>query len=347
MKKNLNDLQHEIPNELTPLDPVTSAELLTNLAPPTHENKSLLTSANTKYTTLKCEPCGSKFSLINEIKEHVKLYHDESSVLMRTEDAQLRHIFKCLLCRNKKGQCAVFKTLAASMKHRSVKHKYYAQPVFKQFFRRIVIQPDASGAEVTEDLPYYEKDCIVEEFRCVCDEVYTLKPKAEKCYWQHIGIKRFKCEENRMDNAGPCEMKFYTKEDLSGHVERVHRTPAVVPRIVCDVCGKSVQQPRMRQHTQRHAEKQRKMCVLCGKWYSGEEQLKKHIIVVHKKPQRYRCNICFKRFEKKSQEELCIAMHRGGVKNYHCQRCDKSFLTRLQLRNHGLQYHKAGTSKGE
>jgi hypothetical protein len=163
---------------------------------------ALDTPFNASDSIFKCEPCDHYFESRDEIEAHIKTIHGENCSILKADEAQIRHIIKCSICKNDKDEPVLFKSIPESLQHRREKHYYSISYASTKPLTRFLVKMDGTESAVTENLRYYKKNTNVEEFQCVCNAIYAYKSLAEKCLAKHIGIKRFVCKKPHKVNNG-------------------------------------------------------------------------------------------------------------------------------------------------
>ena len=74
------------------------------------------------------------------------------------------------------------------------------------------------------------------------------------------------------------------------------------------------------------------LCDTCGKHFSCNTNLNKHIRIIHEK-QYLKCHICDQEFKRKDQLEHHVNFHLNS-KPYKCDLCPKQFASKCGLKKH-------------
>ena len=81
-------------------------------------------------------------------------------------------------------------------------------------------------------------------------------------------------------------------------------------------------------------------CELCGKLFSKNRRLKKHIQKVHESHKDYKCESCSKSFTAGGSLRNHIHAVHEGHKDYNCKSCGKSFSQSQDLKSHFTTVHE-------
>ncbi|CAG7723643.1 unnamed protein product, partial [Allacma fusca] len=84
---------------------------------------------------------------------------------------------------------------------------------------------------------------------------------------------------------------------------------------------------------------QQRLCEECGKDFSNEQYLMKHIRRCHPKTERYSCEECGKIFGQKNLLDTHFATHHSTETPHQCHICGKGFKTKYSVNGHLRKIH--------
>lgn len=234
----------------------------------------------------KCEDCCFETDDLNELVEHLKIYHDtdsefddvvvvESDDEEQTSDQPKIKIISDITIVEKKSEkpykCAI------------CDQRFLHKGSLNAHLGRIhdVIKEGATRYQCHDC-----GKCFTQESRLV-DHVYSHAPK-----------NSFKCNE-----CGNC---FPNQDRLSNHL-RNHTVQR--PKLKCDECGKSFEYKFvLKEHLRIHTGEKPYECTECGKSYASRKILKIHSRI-HTGEKPYQCPKCDKRFGQRSNYNSHLKIH--------------------------------------
>ena len=84
-------------------------------------------------------------------------------------------------------------------------------------------------------------------------------------------------------------------------------------------------------------------CEICGNYFSGSQQLKKHMEAVHEGKKDHKCVICGKSFSFKKNLRRHINIVHEGKRDYKCDVCGKCYSEFRGLKYHIKNVHDIAT----
>lgn len=112
-----------------------------------------------------------------------------------------------------------------------------------------------------------------------------------------------------------CSRKFRTKPHMQAHIMQAHVPSATNKVYICKFCNKEMSNKRLyRNHVRTHANSSRVVCYVCGVTvnYSG---LRKHLLI-HSDTKPHQCSICNRRFREKATLIIHMRTHTGSNLNF-------------------------------
>jgi hypothetical protein len=149
----------------------------------------------------RCMTCIRYFDNIDEFQKHLVDQHGHNVVIAIDHIVRVMPVIKCLSCATENGDFLTFSDLEAAMEHRRQQH-CNVQSTASQTVRRLVINSDESEVPWHGECVYFTENCISEKFQCPCQKLYEFKTSALKCLAQHVGIRRFRCQEDNVKFQG-------------------------------------------------------------------------------------------------------------------------------------------------
>ena len=106
--------------------------------------------------------------------------------------------------------------------------------------------------------------------------------------------------------------------------------------VTCDICGRSFsQQFNLKRHLQVHTGNcQLVKCAECGKEFSTQYNLQRHLKIHYSPSQQFLCHICGKTFDRKDSLTRHIKDQQHPL--FTCQECGKSFQRKSVLERHSI-----------
>ncbi|EHK15920.1 uncharacterized protein TRIVIDRAFT_217118 [Trichoderma virens Gv29-8] len=180
------------------------------------------------------------------------------------------------------------------------------------------------------------------------DTINPIQDDVDKEYWDNW----FLCAE--------CGAKFTSGRGLEKHRTDHHTTdkpstsndsaktlpPQDPPKskdqlLRCEECGKSFTRERdLRKHlVETHGNNESLECEQCDKTFATEDDLMLHMKTAHNDPKPYKCKECTTTFSSRyNLNEHVTAVHRKE-KPHQCPKCEKSFGQKSSLQGHMREVH--------
>ncbi|XP_070547132.1 zinc finger protein 37-like isoform X7 [Ptychodera flava] len=155
----------------------------------------------------------------------------------------------------------------------------------------------------------------------VCQKKFVTKRSLRRHMTLHNGKKEFKCYS--------CDKVFTNKPSLNGHRRSVHSED--LRSKLCEVCGKRFSSDfKLQKHMVQHSDKYQ--CKTCGKRFQQLEKLTAHT-KRHNGAFLFPCCYCQRKFQAKQQQIGHIRTH-TGERPYRCPVCDKGFTLKKAMVKH-------------
>ena len=167
--------------------------------------------------------------------------------------------------------------------------------------------------------------------------------KLEKYLSPEIFQNHFQKYHNKtMFHCPICNISESSKHKLFRHMRAAHDDNKVGSFIPCEICGKSIEENRMKRHvTSSHAEMGGNFrCSQCGKKFFNTFRLKNHVKIVHAQKNFLQCDQCDKKFMSKPYLDRHINGVHKRLKPFQCKICDKLFGQSASLCLHLKNIHK-------
>ncbi|CRK95899.1 CLUMA_CG009345, isoform A [Clunio marinus] len=132
-----------------------------------------------------------------------------------------------------------------------------------------------------------------------------------------------------------CGNSYFNKNGLRYHILKNHEKPK---HLTCSLCSRTF---RTEEGLKNHKSRPHRLpCEVCGKMILNNE-LKRHLKIVHFKIKPYQCDNCGKKFSRKQPLIKHLNTHKVyRTKDFHCQICRTSFFDKHELRRHILNIHE-------
>jgi hypothetical protein len=150
----------------------------------------------------RCTTCQRYFDEMEQFQCHLVTDHGQSMAAITIDHiVRVEPIINCLKCALDNGDFLTFPDIEAAMEHRKQQH-FHVIGTLSERVKRVVIFTDESQMPWNEEAVYYAKNPITESFKCPCQTLYEFKCSALKCLAQHVGIRRFQCQEDHAKFEG-------------------------------------------------------------------------------------------------------------------------------------------------
>lgn len=138
-----------------------------------------------------------------------------------------------------------------------------------------------------------------------------------------------------------CKKQFSSTKDVLRHMHLDHPSKRLTQH-VCSQCGKLFSnQSHLNRHIRTiHQKRRDQVCEHCNKSFGLPETLQVHIRNVHNKQRDFTCPRCDRSFSEKKSLTVHIATVHDGRRPFTCNVCDKRFTQRSNLRNHFRTVHQ-------
>ncbi|XP_050360052.1 zinc finger protein 91-like [Nymphalis io] len=144
-----------------------------------------------------------------------------------------------------------------------------------------------------------------------------------------------------------CNKTFTTDRNLKRHVNQLHNPDIEYP--TCDNCHKVFKgKHSLIAHIQSaHSSVFKGLikCNLCGKVYTNNRNLKRHVEMNHGERGEYKCDICPKVYTSNQSLRRHARTHTAyNYSQFNCEHCSKTFIGKDSLENHVLFCHRQENS---
>ena len=168
----------------------------------------------------------------------------------------------------------------------------------------------------------------------------------------HTGVKQFRCDTckyyfRRKSNLNRhmrmvhckchvCFEQFTRYTELAKHIREAHREKKNT-ELKCNVCSKQfTRKDILERHIMVHTREKPNQCEVCGKFFRGIIDLKRHVKRHGEK--LYACEICGKKISTLAVFKTHLLMHTGGGSDIICDICGARFRWATSLRQHKLTH---------
>lgn len=126
-----------------------------------------------------------------------------------------------------------------------------------------------------------------------------------------------------------CIKVFANKFTLKDHITRFHEGDKT---FACDLCGKKFTFDRdLKQHKNKHRNRNAFVCTVCEKTYSNEDKLNEHKITHNLVTPQFECDHCGKEFLKEAYFNQHLKTHSAI---YPCPQCQKVLKSKYSFEQH-------------
>ncbi|KAM3955254.1 uncharacterized protein ACR2FA_010859 [Aphomia sociella] len=206
----------------------------------------------------------------------------------------------------------------------------YCEVCDQRFSNSSWLQLHLSRGHNRHDQPHPECD--------ICGRIFTRKQNIiSHMITVHMqGFSDFKCKL--------CIKIFSSKRNLRRHIRQIHDPNIQKP--ICDICHKTFKgRHTLLQHiksTHSYAEKDCIKCQLCGKIYTNNRNLKRHIESFHGEKCEYKCNICPKVYisNQNLRRHLRSRHYVDDQNSFQCSYCDIIIPGKFNLDSHVALFHR-------
>lgn len=185
--------------------------------------------------------------------------------------------------------------------------------------------------EECDEIPSdYSIDYLKEEktYNCkICDDFFSTFTKLQ----EHKNQSHKNCPD--------CSKSFSKYALMISHRKRVHTIQKCPECKVVFETSALLTNHRILEH-QLEESSVKKPCPICGKLFTKNSNIRRHVETVHNNTkrnqlnERHPCPICGKEFKFKENITRHIESVHNKVRNHSCNMCDKSFYEKIHLTNH-------------
>nr|XP_015834148.1 PREDICTED: zinc finger protein OZF isoform X32 [Tribolium castaneum] len=250
----------------------------------------------------KCSSCEKMFRRLSEVKDHVRLCHEDSVLV------------KCSICNYTSKTKASIK--AHTIRHHTKEYPFKCDLCDKGFLSKTLVTC------------HKEKDHEGLRLICsVCSKMfknsYHFKLHVARHNPDHVETK-YTCKE--------CSKVLGSASSLVKHM----KTHIEKGEYICDVCGKTFKYiDKLSLHKKIHTGEKNHMCEICAKAFTTKQMLDVHIRV-HTKEKPFKCMECDKAFTQGNNLNIHMRTH-TGERPYGCDLCNRTFISRAALNSHKCQ----------
>ncbi|XKL64372.1 hypothetical protein PGB90_004458 [Kerria lacca] len=286
-------------------DPSFSCHLCGHVFYESQNLKKHLAAIHSEERPFQCHMCGTKYKRKDVLQEHIKRVHDG---VKRVWNPQLLKKYR-------------------SNAKMTIKDRYQCPHCNKCMASKGYLNDHINGAHIKKEL-----------YKCnECPMTFTRKASF-KYHFKRAHILKKRVLEPRgtfLKDCEYCGLQFQIKKYYEIHVASKHFN-----KYPCEHCEEIFDNKfYLAKHTEtKHADLISK-CKLCGKSFSEDTHLKRHIYLCHTERNPYECHNCGYKANKKSTLEVHMRRH-TGEKPYQCDVCTKRFAQSVDYRKHRANHFK-------
>ena len=183
---------------------------------------------------------------------------------------------------------------------------------------------------------FLEKHEKADKYTChLCGKVFGTNQRA--FFNRHVDSHSLDGKQKPEFECKQCSKAFFFEIDLRIHLTgTTHGGGRNYPCSTCDY--KAYSKQALKYHiAEWHSTERPFECEICGKGFSNERYLQRHL-EVHDSTRKFECSVCNKKF--KSQKHLTVhdKIHRQAY-TAQCEYCDAKFVQRQNLKPHIKKHH--------
>nr|XP_032526278.1 zinc finger protein 728-like [Danaus plexippus plexippus] len=267
---------------------------------------------------LKCRLCDQMFPNLDEIRDHLEIYHEKSFLPagngMTEYNMQLRNgYYSCHICYQE------FHSFVLLNSH------------INCHVGKVVCESCGVAFLNQHLLMKHREKHLINRYKCPnCEKTFNKKSQIK----YHTEIVHKGKERVKLKKCPLCSESFKEHYSKMIHLKAVH---GIFKTFNCHICKTSFSTRRsLTEHTTRHHTEKYK-CEICSKCFSIESKLKQHMCG-HTGQRNFTCSICNNSYMHKTT--LQKHMHTHNTNDHlTCSKCSVDFHIKSEYESHMQQWH--------